>query len=808
MPSLLPGYEYDIFISYRQKDNKYDGWVTEFVSNLKKELEATLKEDISIYFDENPHDGLLETHHVDKSLEKKIRCLIFIPILSRTYCDEKSYAWNHEFLSFRDFAAADSLGPIVTLANGNAASRILPVRIHDIDEKDRQLFEKESGGPLRAIDFVFNAPGVNRPLRAKDDEITDTPHARYRDQVNKVANAVREVVMAVSGQATQGNAASVERLPGTRRPKWYRLVAGVSLLLLIIAVYGVLNYEKWLPEPEEKSIVVMPFRYASPSENREDEFLAEGFHTEIINRLQFQKGLRVIAQESARRAAERKLATADIGTQLNVQYILEGTVQRDGDRLKISTQLTDARTGEILNTKTLERKAKEIFAMQKEVAFKVVQDVGLVASEGLNYYPQTDNFKAIEFVRKAGKYPVNGATQQQRDSLVWLLNRSCDEDSMYLAPLHSLVYCHFLWYDIGRDSALLMAGMKALLRMHEIDKGSFATRSAEVLYSYYVLKNYALAIQQLDEILRITPYHTGALSRKALAYRRLGKYQEFLDVYGIIARVNPLAGPGFGREIAETLIWFGQTKEARIHIDKLKESPLIVDYFYYSFNSAVLDGRLDLLDSLKVEARHSTHPRFDEARKRDLEFSSERITAFYRHDYQTINNLYEKYKISAGPLDSAMLLLLLGDTAASRASFLIDRERAKGNYLRLKGSQYGDQAWIDYAVCLAALKETGWRDEFARIKSQLPGFQYGFYYSGYLKACLLAGDYELAMNLLREWRQENIPFALLGFYVRPLGILLKEHPFLDPLRKEPGFEELWEGNHLKLKPLKVPEALR
>jgi len=57
MSSIIPGYEYDIFISYRQKDNKYDGWVTEFVNHLKDELEATFKEDISIYFDENPHDG-------------------------------------------------------------------------------------------------------------------------------------------------------------------------------------------------------------------------------------------------------------------------------------------------------------------------------------------------------------------------------------------------------------------------------------------------------------------------------------------------------------------------------------------------------------------------------------------------------------------------------------------------------------------------------------------------------------------------------------------------------------------------------
>ncbi len=89
MSSIIEGYNYDIFISYRQKDNKYDGWVTEFVDHLKKELEATFKEEISVYFDINPHDGLLETHDVGASLKDKLKCLVFIPIISRTYCDPK-----------------------------------------------------------------------------------------------------------------------------------------------------------------------------------------------------------------------------------------------------------------------------------------------------------------------------------------------------------------------------------------------------------------------------------------------------------------------------------------------------------------------------------------------------------------------------------------------------------------------------------------------------------------------------------------------------------------------------------------------
>lgn len=195
MPSILPGYEYDIFISYRQKDNKYDGWVTEFVANLRKELEATFKDDVSIYFDENPHDGLLETHNVNKSLEGKLKSLIFIPIISQTYCDPKSFAWQHEFLAFTKIASEDTYGRIVKLAHGNMADRILPVRIHDLDQEDIAIFESATNEILRPVDFIYRLPGVNRQLRAKDDEQIKNPNQiLYRDQINKVAHAIKDII--------------------------------------------------------------------------------------------------------------------------------------------------------------------------------------------------------------------------------------------------------------------------------------------------------------------------------------------------------------------------------------------------------------------------------------------------------------------------------------------------------------------------------------------------------------------------------------------------------------------------------------
>jgi tetratricopeptide (TPR) repeat protein/TolB-like protein len=209
MPSLIPGYEYDIFISYRQKDNKYDGWVTEFVDNLKRELEATFKEEISVYFDINLHDGLLETHDVDASLKEKLKCLVFIPIISRTYCDPRSFAWEHEFKAFIENASKDQFGIKVKLPNGNVANRVLPVRIHDLDDTDIKLCESLLGGVLRGVEFIYKEPGVNRSLTPKDKEKKNLNGTIYRNQINKVALAIKQIIQGM--RAEPGSSDAIER---------------------------------------------------------------------------------------------------------------------------------------------------------------------------------------------------------------------------------------------------------------------------------------------------------------------------------------------------------------------------------------------------------------------------------------------------------------------------------------------------------------------------------------------------------------------------------------------------------------------
>lgn len=198
MASIIPGFEYDIFVSYRHNDNKYDGWVTEFVEKLNQELDATLKDKLSIFFDRNPQEGLRESHQVDESITNKIKSLIFIPIISQTYCDTNSFAWKQEFKVFRSESEHDRIGRNIKLPNGNFASRILPVKIHDIDVEDVKLLENELAGALRSIDFIYREAGVNRSLRPVDDELTVTSgRILYRNQINKLANAIKEIVQGI-----------------------------------------------------------------------------------------------------------------------------------------------------------------------------------------------------------------------------------------------------------------------------------------------------------------------------------------------------------------------------------------------------------------------------------------------------------------------------------------------------------------------------------------------------------------------------------------------------------------------------------
>ncbi len=377
--AVLPGFEYDIFISYRHNDN-LDGWVTDFVQNLEKELRSTLKDSVTTYFDRNPHDGLLEIHNVDKSLEGKLKCLIFIPIISQTYCDTKSFAWQHEFVAFNKLVKEDQFGLEVKLASGNVTIRVLPIKIHDIDPADKALFENTVGSALQSIDFILRSPGVNRPLTSKDDEVRTPSQVLYRDQMNKVANALKEIITSLKNPVAQSKPNSEGQRPMANVSKVKGLIPiAIAILILVGSTY--FFYPKIFPIIKkelamDKSIAVLAFADMSP--NHDQDWFADGISEEIIDRLTHVPQLKVIARTSSFYFKGKNAKIEEIGQTLGVNHILEGSVRKIDDQLKITVQLIRVNDGAHLWSEVFEHKTNKLFDIQTEiaetVATKILQD--------------------------------------------------------------------------------------------------------------------------------------------------------------------------------------------------------------------------------------------------------------------------------------------------------------------------------------------------------------------------------------------------------------------------------------------------
>ena len=362
MTSIIPGYEYDIFISYRQKDNKYDGWVTEFIDHLKREIEATFKEDVSIYFDENPHDGLLEIHNVGKSLESKLKSLIFMPIISQTYCDPKSFAWQNEFVEFNKIASADQIGRDIKLPSGNVCSRIIPIKIHDLDATDTELLESEMGCRLRSIDFIYSSSGVNRPLKPDDNPDKNLNRTFYRDQINKVANAVKEIIYGIHPderkRATKSYQTRNEAVYFDEKPRpiaeafappkrfpgkiFFPVIIGLLAILAIIFLIPKLTGDRKQASAEEsvrRAIAVLPV--TNLTGNPDLGWIPRSIQDDIISPLNTINGLIVRPKQSTLQFSDSQESIQEIARKLSVNNIVESSVKGTEENLRVDVRLVE-----------------------------------------------------------------------------------------------------------------------------------------------------------------------------------------------------------------------------------------------------------------------------------------------------------------------------------------------------------------------------------------------------------------------------------------------------------------------------------
>lgn len=582
MASLIPGYEYDIFISYRQKDNKGDRWVSEFVEALNIELESTFKEEISVYFDINPHDGLHETHDVDDSLKEKLNCLVFIPIISRTYCDPKSFAWEHEFKAFFEQASHDRFGLKIKLPNGNYTSRILPVRIHELDTEDIKCFEGITGGVMRTLDFVFKtAAGVNRPLKSNEDHPGDNINKTYyQDQINKVALAVREIITAMTKNIMPPEKAEFEvtrQIPVRQKKRKNTIIAGLVSTILLVVMSLLVIPKLFLPhERIEKSIAILPFINDSPDE--ENGYFINGIMEETLINLQRIRDLRVVSRNSVEQfRSDTRPSTPMIAKKLGVNYIVEGSGQKYGNTIRLRIQLIEAETDRHLWAESYEQELKEtrdIFSIQSQIARDIAAELKAIITPEENQLladiPTTDitaydlyqrgreehfrywnNNNLIEALGKAEDYYTQALKFDKEFALAYIgLARvywNKHFNSEYFAE-------NFL------DSVLILTDI-ALTFDKKTDEGYILKGD------YYRLKgNGEKALEEYDKALKINPNAWEAYRGKADVYANDDPVRILENLYKAASLNRGLELPGLLRGIAGAYFHAGYLAVAKKYV--------------------------------------------------------------------------------------------------------------------------------------------------------------------------------------------------------------------------------------------------
>jgi adenylate cyclase len=146
-------------------------------------------------------------------------------------------------------------------------------------------------------------------------------------------------------------------------------------------IIGVASKEKMaFPLPDKPSIAVLPF--TNMSNDKEQEYFADGLAEEIINALSKLSNVFVIARNSSFTYKGRQVKVQQVAEEMGVRYVLEGSVRKMGDKVRITAQLVDALTGNYLMSEQYERDVKDIFAIQDDVTMKVLTSLRVNLTKG------------------------------------------------------------------------------------------------------------------------------------------------------------------------------------------------------------------------------------------------------------------------------------------------------------------------------------------------------------------------------------------------------------------------------------------
>ena len=398
-------------------------------------------------------------------------------------------------------------------------------------------------------------------------------------EVKNIAKPVRVYRARIESEAAPSKLGK-EKKPGRKRLSKAALaiiavvvIAGAAILYQFVlrpspSKVEVASKEKMaFPLPDMPSIAVLPF--ANMSGDPKEEFFSDGITESIITALSKVPRLFVIARNSTFTYKGKPVKVKQVSEELGVRYILEGSVQRSGDRVRITAQLIDALTGNHLWAERYDRDLKDIFALQDEITIKILTAVQVKLTEGEQslgggkYYRGKEGLdcylkylEATNYLRRANIDDNNVARRLIEEAI-----SMCPESPNGLSPLGWIEISDYWYGNTKSPRETIEKGIELAHKALAMDDSIAEAHS--LLSAFYIPKReYDKAIAEGERAVALLPNVASAQFRYADSLRYAGRSEEAIPVYQKAIRLSPLGWSNLFSNYANALRIVGRFEEA------------------------------------------------------------------------------------------------------------------------------------------------------------------------------------------------------------------------------------------------------
>jgi TolB-like protein/Tfp pilus assembly protein PilF len=292
--------------------------------------------------------------------------------------------------------------------------------------------------------------------------------------------------------------------------------------------------------PERPSVAVLPF--ANLSGDPGEEYFADGLTDDLITDLAKLSGLVVIARNSVFTYKGRPVVLQDVARELDVRYVVEGSVRRSGDRIHVNANLIDTATGDHLVAKEFDRSKSDVFAVEDEVIRHIVEALGVrpTASEQKQLVrPPTANLEAYDYYLRGGQAERTGRLPEALQLYAKATTLDPSFADAYAADARTAVYVWRLVYDnvlpgpVARKRAYEKAG-----RALELNPES--SRPYAILAVLQVVdRRYEEALDSAERAVALGPSDSEAHAALSLVLTFAGRHADAVAAIETAQRLNP-----------------------------------------------------------------------------------------------------------------------------------------------------------------------------------------------------------------------------------------------------------------------------